>query len=543
MTRSIGWIAASLLLACPAPTDPPVPDLGPVPPSGLTITAQSFDVLVVSWDATAQALDGYEVEVKVGASEWSRAHDGVIPRASTSLIVELDPSTPDLAPILFRIRSVRNGVAGSLDNQASYARGLRPPANVAVIVEPAGARVSWTNGSQAATAIQVRRWPDGTRGIATLSVEATGYLDARVPIWPSSRWAVVAVAGTPPRAESAETWIGISPFDISGPARPLYAAVAPVLWTLALRRSGDGTFVYLGGSTDSPAVVIEGAAGSVQHALSASGLIWPFLLLDGSGRPHVLTYSRGGSILPPLVHEWLGDSGWASETLAPLPGLGTSTQWGLDDTGALQVLSDEEVCSPAGSAWACEPVPDPPGYQNAMSWGLRVARDGTTLLGTTYTTAGSAGMMSIATRRPGAVFEVENVPLDCGDYPEMTLIPDTGGDLALLCQHGGVRYAERRGGRWSAFEEVGVMAVQSRFGAAAMPGLSRVELWAEVGDLAPTLELWSRGPTGWTGSSLAPSGVSQIEAGYLDDGRFWLAAAPADHSYPATEPFSLWEEP
>jgi hypothetical protein len=520
------------------------------PPTSLSATLLPGPVVALAWSNASAVADELRVERAQAdgfggpVGPWSTLPVAFGPTSYA------DTTPPELVQVAYR---ARYGKDGSWSQAALVSAGpvpLRAP-EVAAAVVPEGVRLTWANRSTAATSFQVRRWPDGTAGIATLAADADMHVDPTIPVWPSSRWAVVATAGT---SQSDALWIGLAPYEVSGPAGTLRASTAPVRDSLAIRRSGDGQFVHLGANADgSLDVVRQTQGGDVRQPLSIRQLIAPYLELDGPGRPHVLGYDLPVSGPISLVHEWAGDSGWMREALAEPPGLGSSTQWGVDATGRVLLLSGESLCTPSAGVWDCEAVPDPPGMTGWMDWRLTVSRDGTALLAGTYL-SGSSTVISIATLPPGGAFEVENAPLDCGNNAAPRLLPDAGGDFGMLCHRSSpssppgvmdVHYAERRGGAWSALEPVGAQTSFTSFGGAATPGLSRVHVWASQGGIPTTgLELWSRTQDGWAGSALVPSGGMQQLMGHLDSGNVWLVAKPADHSFPVpAEPFSLWEEP
>jgi hypothetical protein len=195
------------------------------------------------------------------------------------------------------------------------------------------------------------------------------------------------------------------------------------------------------------------------------------------------------------------------------------------------------------------PVPQPAGWPTAGPAALAVASEGTAFVTTTGYDPAAPGVapVAIATRAPAGGWSFELVPSDWGFNPVPHLVAGPGGDLGLLYHLNGggpfeIRYKERRGGSWSAPEDVGPTAF-SQLGVAASADLSRVIAWGSPGDLlAGDLVLYSRGAAGWTGATLASGEFYVPVLGVLAGGRAWIATMPNAPGGPA-QPWSLWEEP
>lgn len=536
------------------------------PPPALAATLVAGPAIALAWTNASLVADAVLVE-RADADGYGNATG-----PWTALPVAFGATTlTDVAPreLVRNAYRVRYGKGDVWSTPTAASAGPVPlfaPAGFTATVTAEGVRLSWTNRSLVATALAVRRWPDGTTGIAALPPDATSWVDARLPAWPSSRYAVVATAASGGTggsggglAQSSEAiWAGVAPFQAAGPDGPLDARAAPAPDAIAVGRTGAGAFAWLEPAADgSVSVAREVPDGVERHALSFRQLVRPYLAVDGAGRPHAFGYDLPVSGPIPTTHEWLSDTGWTREMLPEPPGLGSATQWGIDAAGALQLLSGGQLCVPASGAWSCAAVPDPSGPGRSLAWSLDVSRDGTALLATSWARADGTVAMAIATRPPGGAFTVEETPFDCGLDPGPRIVPDAGGDLGLLCEESdpanppgeaSIRYAERRGGGWSAPEETGATTVLGVLGGAATPGLARVHAFVAPGAIPPTrLELWSRAADGtWTGAPVAPSLASTPLVGHLDSGEAWLVARPADPDSGAPvapAPFSLWQEP
>jgi hypothetical protein len=158
---------------------------GPAPaaPTALTLSWGSFDQLAVLWTPPAGAIDGYAVEGRVGDGPWGLI-EGQVPFDAFGGSVSLEPATPELVLIGFRVRAFRGGQYSAYA-EATLLRGVRPPSALAVHAQIEDVALSWTHGSSVAEQIQVERavWDFGTyqlgpyQAVATLPASATSWRD------------------------------------------------------------------------------------------------------------------------------------------------------------------------------------------------------------------------------------------------------------------------------------------------------------------------------------------------------------------------------
>jgi hypothetical protein len=179
-------VAAVALIAWLSGCNPGGGD-GPAPaaPTALTLSWGSFlfDQLVVSWTPPAGAIDGYAVEGRVGDGPWELI-DGQVPADAIGGSVSVEPTTPELILIGFRVRAFHGGQYSAY-TEATLLRGVRPPSELAVHAQLEDVALSWTQGSSVAEQLQVERavWDFGTyqlgpyQAVATLPASATSWRD------------------------------------------------------------------------------------------------------------------------------------------------------------------------------------------------------------------------------------------------------------------------------------------------------------------------------------------------------------------------------
>ena len=162
----------------------PVP---PPPPTALTLAAgPTFEELTVTWTPPATPVEGFAFEGRVESGPYE-AVPGLLPGDAIGAYVLLNPATPELVTLGARMRAYRAGLYSAYSNEASFFRGLRPPASLTVTLEDwERLRLAWTGHSTAATALQVERalYDDLTYTVgpyavvASLTPESDSYLDA-----------------------------------------------------------------------------------------------------------------------------------------------------------------------------------------------------------------------------------------------------------------------------------------------------------------------------------------------------------------------------
>jgi hypothetical protein len=519
------------------------------PPPGLTATLADGPVVDLAWPNASAVADSLLVE-RADADEYGATTGpwSALPVAFGATAYQ-DAAPHELVHQAYRVRYGKGGVWSAEAAARAGPVPLYAPVGLVATLVPGGVRLTWENRSLAGTRLALTRWPFGTP--VDLALDATTHLDPVALPWPSTRYRLDVSAPAAPGSPASAAWCALPAYQVDGPAGTLDALDPPVPWTNALRRSPDGRFVWLGADAAGPTVVRQGDAGLEVHSLSFQQPVNPLLALDAAGLPHVVGYTPGQD-QPQLVHEWLGAGGWASEVVAGDAGGSSTMVFAVDGLGRLHLLENLQHCVVTGGACALEPVPQPSGWATSGYAGLEVGSDGTALVLTTGYDP-TATPIAVATRAPGGGWSVEIVPVDGGLNPEPRLLAGPGADLGLLFHHTNAanppglmdaRYVERRGGTWSAPEDLGPTQF-TLHGTAADAGLSRVVAFTRPGTLdLVDLVLWSRGAAGWSGATLASGPAGPTVAGVLGTGKAWIASLPSPDSFPfgPQQPWSLWEE-
>jgi len=224
----IGFVTVATL-ACPSTVFVPSP-------KNLEATqGASVDFAHLRWDGPAGTIDGYEIEGRAPGAEWERIGDGFVPATATAVDVSLNPSTPELIRLSFRIRAARGSARSSFSNEASYVRGIRGPSRINVVLDrkdnftrTGPITVTWTNDSAVATEVRLERSAMDFRGgrgpWTALSLEpgAASYVDEDLQDQTAYVYRVsVGTAGIWSRPIEAFS----EPTDIVPPARLVVAAV------------------------------------------------------------------------------------------------------------------------------------------------------------------------------------------------------------------------------------------------------------------------------------------------------------------------------
>lgn len=152
---------------------------GPPPPGNFAVRAEpsDFDLYTFTWTPPPAAIDGYEAEGRVESGDWSGL-GLVIPPDTIGGTIQVNPSTPELVRLSFRIRSIRSGTAGAWSPETSVQRTLRWPVDTRSHPIQTGMVLEWTNVSQLATGMRVQRMVgDGWQVLADLPVTAGTHLD------------------------------------------------------------------------------------------------------------------------------------------------------------------------------------------------------------------------------------------------------------------------------------------------------------------------------------------------------------------------------
>ncbi|HSB21281.1 MAG TPA: hypothetical protein VLD85_14835 [Anaeromyxobacteraceae bacterium] len=117
----------------------------------------SFDEVIVTWTEPAAGVDGYELQGRISGGSWE-AIGGLIPRGSYGVVLQLEPTLPELTNLDFRIRSVRGGKTSAWSSEAPYLRGIRPPPGLtATLVDGPAVDLAWSNASTAADSLLLER--------------------------------------------------------------------------------------------------------------------------------------------------------------------------------------------------------------------------------------------------------------------------------------------------------------------------------------------------------------------------------------------------
>lgn len=185
--HALGSLGLGLMMACRGGggdgSSNPAP---PPPPTGLTLAGgPTFDQVEARWTPPAAVVDGYVFEGRVDSGAFETI-PGVVPGDALGVLVEMIPTTPELVTLGARMRALRAGAYSVYSNEATFFRGLRPPADLrARRFESERYQLTWTAGSTAAAGLQVERSryddPSATFGpftpVATVPLGSTSFLD------------------------------------------------------------------------------------------------------------------------------------------------------------------------------------------------------------------------------------------------------------------------------------------------------------------------------------------------------------------------------
>ncbi|WP_306602084.1 fibronectin type III domain-containing protein [Geothrix sp. 21YS21S-2] len=276
--------------------------------------------------------------------------------------------------------------------------------------------LTWRNRSQAATGIRIARanGKDATQGapLATLAPTATSFDD--VDLLPGNYTYFVSAAATGDADAQGLPCVvqvlppsGVWPFTDALVTLPLLPAV---------KLAQDGSWWLAGEEVPSLVIQHGTTSGWTKAAFTrGSAIPEPQLLLDGQGRAHLIHTADDGlnSGKHNILHTWLSDSGWTTETIgsrlfANSHGLAAALDAAGSPRLALNTRNDshsdilEHAFKGADGNWVIEkivhPALDTPWFTSRLF--LKLAPDGTT-----HVVVGETASAAVLRRSPEGPWE------------------------------------------------------------------------------------------------------------------------------------------
>jgi|GEM_PF-4165705 len=136
------------------------PPAGPLPltaPANLQGRALTDYSLAISWTRLPTPSDGYELEGRVEEQPFAKLHAGLIPPNLTELWLNIDPAIPEITPLEFRLRAMRESQIGPYSDVLHIANPLRQPYPIDFTWGYDTCRFKWTNASLVAEQVRIER--------------------------------------------------------------------------------------------------------------------------------------------------------------------------------------------------------------------------------------------------------------------------------------------------------------------------------------------------------------------------------------------------
>ncbi|HUL60508.1 MAG TPA: hypothetical protein VLU43_14605 [Anaeromyxobacteraceae bacterium] len=321
--------------------------------------APAIDVLVDRGTSVATAA---EVERRDAAgTEWAQV-------AGATVGLFTDAGVEAGHRYAYRARTGLNGEWSDRVQAEALAVPRQAPADLQVIVDAAGALLTFTNPG-AGSPLRVCR-NDVAIPIAS---DATAWRDPAVPPFPGTTYRLQTWplgSPTPPclDATRATPWVHVPAYDWTTAAGTTLSASSAVLAdAVAVAPGTAGAFHFVSrsvGTDGSVVYVATTTAGSLQHrddrVLDVGELAAPAIVVDGQGRPHVLGIRYGDPIA--VEHVWYESGSWFQEDVSGVALDGSHPVWpAIAPDGTLHVVvalaADVIVAHRTTSGWTTERTP------------------------------------------------------------------------------------------------------------------------------------------------------------------------------------------
>ncbi|MBK8724882.1 MAG: hypothetical protein IPL96_02205 [Holophagaceae bacterium] len=128
------------------------------PPSQVLATPlPTYGTFTVSWTSPVPSVDGYELEAKVGATSFQKVGTETIPPLTQSVTVNAYSTSPELTPIVFRLRSVRAGAFSPYSNEAPTKFPIRSASFLSANFNQEVMSLQWNKLSEVASTVRVEK--------------------------------------------------------------------------------------------------------------------------------------------------------------------------------------------------------------------------------------------------------------------------------------------------------------------------------------------------------------------------------------------------
>jgi len=374
----------ALALGCrKAPEAPP-----PAPTLHQLDDPAVFDWVTVRWDGydATRPVEGWEVEGRLPPASFAVLHGAALPASERFLALELDPETPELVDLEFRVRSLPDGPWSSV---AVLHRGIRAPVFTGPRPNGTALEVEWENRSAVADGVVLERrvsQPDQTalpwEPLPVTGPQADSYTDTDLGPWTDGTALEYRIAATKGARASAWATSGTGRSALAAPSvregEPLPGGTrltwtAPSRWVTeyVIERVELGDVVFEEVARVAPSATPwedwEGDLGLYRYLVRArSALTYPYIESERSSVLVARTPPRDWGFSAKVVAASQGVIARGTRGIAAAFGLG----WTSVDSPSYRPPGDAVqayLSTPAGSkAWMPGVLVDGNGWPHAV---------------------------------------------------------------------------------------------------------------------------------------------------------------------------------